>query len=133
MHETDQSQNATNAADVPPAPPEAHQEANTEPMLAASVGREDLNIPKTADAWDLYSDMPGAEEAAQDLGRLLEELVATARNSGNRTMVEACRIRDLMYLEMARYQRLGTRDTEPEAILVITIQNALGLTEQLCR
>lgn len=93
----------------------------------------DLDIPRTADEWDFYSDKPGAEEAAETLGAKLEELVLAARSANNCTIDEAQRIRDLMYAEMAKYEGIGARDTEPETILVSRIEAALELTEELSR
>jgi hypothetical protein len=93
----------------------------------------DLDIPRWADEWDLYSDKAGAEEAAQALGDKLEELVLAARRVNNCTLDEAVRIRDLMYIEMDKYEGIGARDTEPETILVQRIEAALELSESLSR
>lgn len=93
----------------------------------------DLDIPRTADDWDLYSEKPGAEAAAERLGAKLEELVLVARKANNCTLDEAVRIRDLMYAEMDQYEGIGARDTEPETILVSRIEAALELTEELSR
>lgn len=89
----------------------------------------DLDIPKSADDWDLYSEKPGAEEAAELLGAKLEELVIAARKANNCTLDEAVRIRDLMYAEMDKFEGIGARDTEPQTILVSRIEAALGISE----
>ena len=108
----------------------APREGEAEGIQAVEV---DLDIPKTADEWDFYSDKPGAEEAAETLGAKLEELVLAARAANNCTLDEARRIRDLMYIEMDKYEGIGARDTEPETILVSRIEAALELTEELLR
>jgi hypothetical protein len=95
--------------------------------------KDNLDIPRTADEWDLYSDKPGAEEAAETLGAKLEELLLAAHSDNNCTHAEAVRIRDLMYVEMAKFEGIGASDTEPETILVSRIEAAMKLTEELSR
>ena len=95
--------------------------------------KDNLDIPRTADEWDIYSDKPGAEEAAETLGAKLEELLLAAFSANNCTHEEAVRIRDIMYAEMAKFEGLGASDTEPETILVSRIEAALGLSEELSR
>lgn len=95
--------------------------------------KDNLDIPRTADEWDLYSDKPGAEEAAETLGAKLEELLLAAHAANNCSHAEAVRIRDLMYAEMAKFEGIGARDTEPETILVSRIEAAMNLTEELLR
>lgn len=95
--------------------------------------KDNLDIPRTADEWDLYSDKPGAEEAAETLGAKLEELLLAAYSADNCTHAEAVRIRDLMYVEMAKFEGIGASDTEPETILVSRIEAAMNLTEELSR
>ena len=97
------------------------------------VFKDNLDIPRTADEWDIYSDKPGAEEAAETLGAKLEELLLAAFSANNCTHDEAVRIRDLMYAEMAKFQGLGATDTEPETILVSRIESALSLPKELSR
>lgn len=94
---------------------------------------ERVDTPKTADAWDLYSHVPGADSAAQELSAKLEVFLIAAHNAGNCTMDEARRIRDRMYVEMEKYRDLGACDTEPEVVLVTCIETSLGLTERLSR
>lgn len=94
---------------------------------ATDATSADLDIPRTADEWDIYSDKPGAEQAAAALGDKLEELLRAALQANNRTHEEAVRIRDLMYAEMEKYEGIGATDTEPETILCSRIESALGL------
>lgn len=108
----------------------APREGDTDAEPATSVN---LDIPRTADEWDFCSEKPGADEAAEALGAKLEELLLGAIKTDNRTIEEARRIRDLMYVEMAQYEGFGTTDTEPETILVSRIEAALELTEELSR
>ena len=95
--------------------------------------KDNLDIPRSADEWDFYSDKPGAEEAAETLGAKLEELLLDAYTTNRCTHADAVRIRELMYAEMAKYDGIGARDTEPETILVSRIESALNLTEELSR
>jgi hypothetical protein len=95
--------------------------------------KDNLDIPRTADEWDMYADKPGAEEAAETLGAKLEELLLAAHSANNCTHAEAVRIRDLMYVEMAKFEGIGATDTEPETILVSRIEAAMNLTEELSR
>lgn len=95
--------------------------------------KDNLDIPRSADEWDFYSDKPGAEEAAEALGAKLEELLLDAFTTNRCTHADAVRIRELMYVEMDKYDGIGARDTEPETILVSRIESALNLTEELSR
>jgi 3-deoxy-D-arabino-heptulosonate 7-phosphate (DAHP) synthase len=86
-----------------------------------------LTIPRTADGWDLYSESPGADEAADTLSRLLEEKLTAAYRVGLNDEENAGRIRQEMYEEMEVFRTLGARDTEPQLVLVRAIEASFGL------
>lgn len=86
-----------------------------------------LQVPKTVQDWSLYEGHPQALEAAEKLGQKLENLLRIARGTPEPTLKEARLIREVMYAEMAQYEKTGARDTESEEILGQTIEAALGL------
>jgi len=51
-----------------------------------------VNIPRTADAWELYSSMEGVEEVANQLGEQLEKVID---GLGNLTVKEARKLKEL--------------------------------------
>ena len=88
-----------------------------------------VKVPQTSDEWSLYGGK-AAEEAAQALGKLLREKLAAVlplQSTGACMQKVAEAIRDEMYDAMDTYCNEGACDSEPEAILVQTIEKALGL------
>jgi len=51
-----------------------------------------VNIPRTADAWELYSSMEGVEEVASQLGEQFKKVVD---GLGNLTVFEARKLKEL--------------------------------------
>jgi L-alanine-DL-glutamate epimerase-like enolase superfamily enzyme len=49
-------------------------------------------VPRTADAWELYSSMEGVEEVANQLGEQLKVVVDAL---GNLTLIEARKLKEL--------------------------------------
>lgn len=86
-----------------------------------------LPVPKTVRGWSLYEEAPNAVEAAENMGGQLEKLLRAARANDRCNLEEARRIRDYLYQEMDKYEEAGARDTDPESILVHTIEVCLGL------
>lgn len=89
----------------------------------------DVKVPRTSEEWSLYGGT-AAEEAAQALGDLLQAKIVAAlplRATGISMQKVAESIRDEMYAAMDAYCDEGACDSEPEAILVQTLEKALGL------
>jgi hypothetical protein len=90
-----------------------------------------FSVPKTASEWQLYTSDPKSGAAAQALGERLEQLLRIAlAHSSVDLHARAKQVRDKMYEEMDKYQNLGATDTEPECVLVETIERVLGLPPQ---
>lgn len=101
-------------------------------QIAEVVDRPRLDtypVPKTSSDWSLYGGAR-SDMAAKALGEKLEQLLRIARANQRCTLAEATRIRDEMYKEMDKFEGTGATDTEPEVILVETIERALGLPSQ---
>lgn len=90
---------------------------------------DNFTVPEMASDWQLYAG-PQSDVAAQELGKKLAQLLRIAIANQRCTLAEAVRIRDEMYKEMDKYTGTGATDTEPETILVETIERALGLSTQ---
>jgi hypothetical protein len=95
-----------------------------EPPTSAT-GVEELlpGVPKTAEDWSLYTNVPGAEDAALTLAEELSQLLrAEAINVVAIRDVEQIRrarehVRREMQSVMSSLSSLGADDTEPRAIL----------------
>lgn len=94
--------------------------------LVQNHGNSEINVPTTPEEWELYG-LEGAPAAALEIGNLLLEKLTKAHAENQSNLQTAVRIRDEMYGEMTRFEKLGARDTEPECVLVDTIEKALGL------
>lgn len=65
-----------------------------------------IKVPVTAEAWELYSDEPGANRAAKELtGTLLKALGASSAKEAS----------DIMLKKMDSIDGFGASDTEPRA------------------
>lgn len=74
----------------------------------------------TADEWELYSDMDGAEAAAEELNKELEFAV---RAYETREWVEK---KMLSFMGMKEFREFGASDTEPRAVLADILDNIYG-------
>jgi hypothetical protein len=70
--------------------------------------RPTLQLSLTARDWDLYSSMPGVEDAAVQLNRLVEHAV----NTSPRREVAAVRISEAL----VKFDEFGATDTEPRQV-----------------
>jgi hypothetical protein len=86
-----------------------------------------IEVPENAADWQMYDPLDGAEMAATKLGATLRVKLTAARLDEDCNLAVAARIRDEMYLEMARFSKFGASDTEPECVLVDAIEKAFGL------
>ena len=78
------------------------------------------NIMLSAEDWDLYSDMEGAEIAAFDLNRHLELCVKTSDSK------DEVRRRMDTYMGDPAYRKYGASDTEPREVLNNILDNIYG-------
>lgn len=96
-----------------------------ESTVSAQLAR--AGIPKTAAAWGIYEEQPGAEAAAKEIVQVLEKMLNGALGAGITTVTEGNRIYKSVWSLMRYHQHLGARSVEAEAILIRTIEAALGL------
>lgn len=101
-----------------------------EELQTPALASVDLDIPVNAEGWNLDPRRDESDMAAALLAPKLRELLLAARAANLRTLDEAVRIRDVMYLEMDVYRHLGARDAAAEWMLVALIECALGLPAQ---
>lgn len=76
--------------------------------------RPTLQLSLTAEDWDLYSTMPGVEDVAVQLNRLVEHAV----NTSPRREVAAARISDALL----KFQDFGATDTEPRHVALTILK-----------
>jgi hypothetical protein len=83
----------------------------------------------TANEWDLYSDKEGADEAAATINEAVtkevRKVLAADPKLDKRKL--AAQARDNVYKVMDGIIGFGARDTEPETVLVIELEDALGV------
>jgi len=86
--------------------------------------------------WNLYT-KEGFQSVNFELEQQFKKVMLNARNaisSGQNSLKVAIKSRDLMYSCMDTFDGYGTRDTEPESLLVSRISNELKLeTNSLSR
>lgn len=76
--------------------------------------RPTLQLNLTARDWDLYSTMPGVEDVAVQLNRLVEHAV----NTSPRREVAAARISDALL----KFDEFGATDTEPRHVALAILK-----------
>lgn len=76
--------------------------------------RPTLQLNLSARDWDLYSSMPGVEEAAVQLNRLVEHAV----NTSDRREVAAARISEALL----KFDDFGAADTEPRHVALTILK-----------
>ena len=84
----------------------------------------------TAGDWQIYQSMQGSGIAASILTRLLEKQIRKAKEKiaeGYDASKQAIAVRDRMLFTMTKLRKYGARDTEPECVLVETIEKELNL------
>ena len=84
----------------------------------------------TAGDWQIYQSMQGSGIAASILTRLLEKQIRKAKEKiaeGYDASKQAIAVRDRMLFTMTKLRKYGARNTEPECVLVETIEKELNL------
>jgi len=79
-----------------------------------------VSVNMTAGDWELYTNKPGARDAAIELNRTFEDSVAAGLN--------ADQIRKAMWVVMKKHEDLGALDSEPLYHLDVLMHKA-GFTE----
>lgn len=91
-----------------------------------------IKVPDTTAGWELYDEVPGAEDVARQLGTELSRLLAQARievGQGANPEDKAYEVRDAMYETMDALHGVGASDTEPRMILCAVIKRTLGVED----
>ena len=85
----------------------------------------------TAEDWQLYTATLGRKTypIAQKLNNNLNKFIRQSENWDTPLLEKAITIREKMYKVMYEYKEFGACDTEPETVLVCTIEKELGLPE----
>jgi len=79
--------------------------------------------------WDIYT-KEGFQNINSELEQQFEKVIQDARkaiSNGDDPLKIAIKSRDLMYSFMDRFEGYGTRDTEPESLLISRISEELEL------
>ena len=88
------------------------------------------SISLTAEEWQLYTTSMPCDEAAKalniELDNLLKEVKSAITQKPSEKIALALYVRDRMLSLMNKYAGWGARDTEPEWVLVDTINKELG-------
>lgn len=77
-----------------------------------------VRITLTADQWQLYSTMDGADKVADKLNKMLNLVSQSCYDVGV--------ARDIMYHYMSEFDDFGARDTEPECVLCDALEELFG-------